>query len=327
MVKVKYGLFQRSDSSGLMDIVTDLLARQEFDVVVVEHSKLAAMLVDMLRAWGGPCIADLHNVMYALEQRGNSSQGYSARDHRAIGEYEAAERLILESYARVSVVSHIEAASLRRLSPQGQIEVLPNGVDVDYFMAEGPSTSVGTAPATLIFTGLLYHQPNVDALSFFAREIWPLIRRQREVRLLIVGAGPAPATVKALASEPGIEMFVSVPDVRPFFAASHVAIVPLRWGGGTRLKILEALSAAMPVVSTTFGAEGLRLQSQKDLVLADTPAEFADAVLQLLEQPRDAEQLGRHGATTVRRHYSWDRTASRFQALVREVLAGGMPLS
>jgi glycosyltransferase involved in cell wall biosynthesis len=123
-----------------------------------------------------------------------------------------------------------------------------------------------------------------------------------------------------MARHDGIEVFASVPDIRPYLAGSAIAVVPLRLGSGTRLKILEALAACRPVVSTRLGAEGLDLQPDHDLLLADTAPAFADAVVRLLERPEDARRLAVQGRETVRRNYSWDSIGATFQAMLRAVV-------
>jgi glycosyltransferase involved in cell wall biosynthesis len=220
----------------------------------------------------------------------------------------------------------VDAAFLRRLAPGRRIDVIPNGVDVDYFdapsaRAQAPRTT-GPRAQTLVFTGTLWYHPNKDGLQYFLNDIWPLIRERRpDVRFWIVGAGPVPAMLEEESLPEGVEVFASVEDVRPFLAASDVAVVPLRLGSGTRLKILEALAAHRPVVSTALGAEGLDLKPGRDLVIADSAAAFADAVLALLERPDEAGQLATHGREAVRRVYSWSAIATTFQALLHDVMA------
>jgi glycosyltransferase involved in cell wall biosynthesis len=209
------------------------------------------------------------------------------------------------------------------LAPNKRVDVLSSGVDIDYFgaVATWPrEQSVSRLQGdTLVFIGTLAYHPNIHALQFFMDEVLPLIKRRGpHVRFWIVGASPGPA-VQAMAKQEGVEVFASVPDVRPYLAASTVAIVPLRLGSGTRLKILEALAAHLPVVSTTFGAEGLDLEPGRDVLLADTAGAFAEAVWSLLECPDRAQELAHHGWETVRRAYSWDGIRARFRVMIQEV--------
>jgi glycosyltransferase involved in cell wall biosynthesis len=242
---------------------------------------------------------------------------------RYVRQLQAIERDLLCSYTRVVAVSRVEAAHLRRLAPDKSVDVLASGVDVDYFGAVATWPREHSVPRpkgdTLVFLGSLAYHPNIHALQFFMDEVWPLVKRRRpHVRFWIVGASPGPA-VQAMAEQDGVEVFASVPDVRPYLAASTVAIVPLFLGSGTRLKILEALAAHLPVVSTTFGAEGLDLEPGRDVLLADTAGAFAEAVCSLLECPDRAQELAHHGWETVRRAYSWDGIRARFRVMIQEV--------
>jgi glycosyltransferase involved in cell wall biosynthesis len=242
---------------------------------------------------------------------------------RYVRQLQAIERDLLCSYTRVVAVSEVEAAHLRRLAPDKRVDVLASGVDVAYFGAVATWPREHSVPRpkgdTLVFLGALAYHPNIHALQFFMDEVWPLVKRRRpHVRFWIVGASPGPA-VLAMAEQEGVEVFATVPDVRPYLAASTVAIVPLWLGSGTRLKILEALAAHLPVVSTTFGAEGLDLEPGRDVLLADTAGAFAEAVCSLLECPDRAQELAHHGWETVRRAYSWDGIRARFRGMIQEV--------
>ena len=298
-------------------VVADLLSDGLYDLVVVEHSELAGMLVDVVRAWGGRCVADLHRVMWLA----HLAESNAPSERALVRELEETERRIVASYTRVTVTSAAEAARLEPLVPGTQVDVVPNGVDIGYFGAVRTMQGALEPAPTVIFTGLLSFEPNVDALRFFAADVWPLIRQRRPgTRFLVVGGGPVPTEVEVLASQPGIRLFVSVDDVRPFLASSTVAVAPLRIGGGTRVKVLEALAAGLPVVSTTLGAEGLDLTPERDLLLADAADEFARSVLKLLDSRTQAQELAAHGGDMVRRLYSWDNIRAEFGALLRQVL-------
>jgi glycosyltransferase involved in cell wall biosynthesis len=177
----------------------------------------------------------------------------------------------------IVAVSQSEAAYYRKHLPGIPVVVVPNGVEVEYFQ----NLERQSEPATLLFTGGMNWLPNVDAMRYFCDEIFPRIQTQRpDARLLIVGRDPLPE-VQALASH-SITVTGQVPDVRPYFSRATVFIVPLRSGGGTRLKILEAFAAGVPVVSTSLGCEGLEVQDGEHLLIADSPEIFAQQVLQLL---------------------------------------------
>lgn len=310
----------RFDAAPLRDAVSGLLRRRHYDLVIVEHTEIAWALHDILREWGGATVADLHNVISAHEARVAQSEPDRSlfrrfRGRRTVRRLQALERDILRSYTRVSSVSAVDAARLQDLLPNTRIGIVPNGVDIDYFGAVSPDRSANR----LIFTGALWYRPNVDGLRYFISAVWPLIRRRRpETHLSIVGARP-PAEVQAMGGHEGVDVFGSVEDVRPYLRGSSLAVVPLRLGTGTRLKILEALAAHLPVVSTSVGAEGLDIVPGRDYLQADAAEDFAAAVLDLLDQPAHAGELAERGNQTVRQHYNWDAIALCFQRLLGEV--------
>jgi len=189
------------------------------------------------------------------------------------------------------------------------------GVDTTYF---APQPAPPDAPPQLVFTGSMDWIPNEDAMTFFCQDILPLIRAQRpDVQLSIVGRAPTPA-VQRLADIPGVRVTGRVDDVRDYVGNAAVYIVPIRIGGGTRLKIYEAMGMAKAVVSTTIGAEGLPVTDGSDLLLADTAEHFASAVLQLLSDPARRVQLERAARELVVTRYDWSAVAGQLEdALVK----------
>jgi len=324
------------DREAVCRAVYDLLRSQRVDLVVVDYTEVAAAMADVVKAWGGPSVAAVMDVLSVLEDRRQTlllrqqvgRRRPSIAKWLAVRQLQALERRILGSYTRVAAVSEVDAVHLQRLVAGKQVAVIPNGVDVEYFGAPMPlSTDVAAASEsneTLIFTGQLRYRPNIDALHFFVDDILPLIQATRPgVRFWIVGSSPG-SDVLDLAMRAGVEVFASVPDVRPYLTGSSVAVVPLRLGSGTRLKILEALAAGRPVVSTSIGAEGLDVEEGRDLLIADTAKQFAAAVVRLLEQPEEAKVLAAQGRDTVNRRYTWDSIGARFQELLRETSGGSV---
>lgn len=180
---------------------------------------------------------------------------------------------------------------------------IPSGFAPEDFHPSDPP--LARDPTRLLFLGSMDYGPNVDGTVWFVREVLPLIRAERpEVRLDIVGANPVPA-VQALAG-PAVKIHGRVAEVASYLEQSAAMLVPLRIGGGTRLKIVEALAMNTPVVSTTIGAEGLGLVHGEHLQLADEAASFAHATLELLANPSAAADLGRRGGTYIKEHYNWD---------------------
>jgi glycosyltransferase involved in cell wall biosynthesis len=188
-------------------------------------------------------------------------------------------------------------------------------VDTHYFQPDTPPAH--TQSPTLVFTGSLDFRPNIDAIIWFARYGLPLVRaHQPEARFVVVGRNPAPA-IQMLHDGVAIEVIGEVADVRPFIAAAAVYLVPMRIGGGVRLKLLEALAMQTPIVSTSMGAEGVQgLHTGEHLLLADTPAAFAQAILRLLNDPALGQRLGIAGRVFVQKHYDWQVIVPRLEAVI-----------
>jgi glycosyltransferase involved in cell wall biosynthesis len=175
-------------------------------------------------------------------------------------------------------------------------------------------------PDTLIYPGALSYDANLDAMRYFLREIFPRIRAARPgVRLRITGK-TTPEQRAALPSTEGVELTGYVHDIRAAVAGAWAEVVPLRAGGGTRLKVLEALAIGTPVVSTSKGAEGLDLAAGEDLLIADTPEQFAQATLKLLGDPMLRERLAARGRATVQARYDWRTIAGQLTDLVEQVV-------
>ena len=204
----------------------------------------------------------------------------------------------------VLVTSERERISLKGMLRKEQIEVVPNGVDIEHFHGDDTEQEV---PGRIIFTGAMDYYPNVNAALFFAAQCWPLIRKcLPEATWQIVGRNPLPEVWK-LAKLPGVTVTGSVPDVRPYLSSAEVAVAPLLIGAGTRLKILEAMAMRKAVVSTSIGCEGISVVSGTHLIVEDQPQEFALAVVKLLTSPGQRAAFGIAGRRLVEAEYSWER--------------------
>jgi polysaccharide biosynthesis protein PslH len=175
----------------------------------------------------------------------------------------------------------------------------------------------------LVFLGRMDYHANIDAALYFAKKIWPLIRERRpDLRFVIVGAHPA-KEILALRDVAGVSVTGTVDDVRPYYRSALAAVVPLRVGGGTRLKVLEAMAAGTPVISTTLGAEGLAVTNGKDILLADSPEAIADAVTSLEANNPAWQDLVTNARNLVRAHYDWPVIGDVLLRLYAEQVAIG----
>ena len=214
-----------------------------------------------------------------------------------------------------------DVRELKKFAPSVPTHTINTGVDLDYFRpSEQPSMN-----ARLIFVGAFQHLPNVEAMMYFCRDVLPVIRRKVPgVELLIVGSNPTPP-VLSLAAIPGVNVTGFVPDIRPFMASSSIYVVPLRLGVGIRGKILEAWGMGMAVVSTSVGCAGLRFKNGRNLLVGDTPQQFAAHVISLLNDPVGRSRLGEEGRKTAEQFYSWEMSAQQLDMLYQRMIKGTAP--
>ncbi|MFZ5863284.1 MAG: glycosyltransferase [Nitrospirota bacterium] len=307
-------------SAELAAALRELLRRDSFDVVQIEWIQMAQHVAESdlpLLARRGILVE--HDVAWIpLERRAAVAAGVARwfwrREARLMQSFETA------AAARCAAVVAMSSEDAARLAAQGlrNVTVVPNGVDVGYYR-EGVAPTKD--PRTVIFIGWWRHDPNVDGLLFFLRDIWPLIIRDApDARLVVVGA-PVPAVRRAAARAPRVELAGYVPDVRPHLRAAAVSVVPLRVGGGTRLKILESMAAGTAVVSTSVGCEGLGLTPDQHLVVADAPDAFAAGVVRMLRDPALRQRIERE-AFAAGAGFDWSRMADQMDDLYRRVSSG-----
>jgi sugar transferase (PEP-CTERM/EpsH1 system associated) len=290
--------------------VLTALARTEYDRIVCDFLVPA---INLPRRLPAPALLFTHNVEAEIWRRHAETETSWLRRRLYRQQWARMRRFegrMMARFDRVLAVSDVDRDTLQQLYADdltAPVSVIPTGVDTSYFAA-GPRPSPG--PARIVFTGSMDWLPNVDAVMFFCREIFPLIRRSEpQVTFTIVGRSPT-AAVQRLAQEPGIEVTGRVDDVRPYLAASTVNVVPLRIGGGTRLKIFEAMAAGRAVVSTSVGAEGLPTENGRHLRLADDPVTFARSVVTLLRDPAARQAMESEARALVTERYDWSAVAA-----------------
>jgi len=305
--------------------VASLLAEQDFDLVVCDFLVPAIHLPRRLPC---PAVIFTHNVEAEICRRHvETRDGLMAKllyglQHRRMVSFEGAA---LARFDGVLAVSEADRRTFERLYPGATREpahVIPTGVDTSFY---SPSPSPPES-RSLVFTGSMDWLPNEDAMLFFCRDVLPLIRAEEPgVRLTIVGRTPTPAVAR-LAADPAITVTGRVDDIRPYVKDAAVYVVPLRIGGGTRLKIFEAMAMGKAVVSTTVGAEGLPVQSGEQLLLADGSEAFASAVVGLLRDVDRRRALEQAARTLVVEAYDWSAVARELErALARFAHAQRQP--
>lgn len=296
--------------------VASQLESGQFDICIADFLVAVPNLPRNLKT---PILFFEHNVEFMIWKRlqktqnsliGRALLGLEWRKMRRY-EHDACER------AGVTVaVSEDDRKQLALGAPNSRIEAIPTGVDVDYFK---PGDIAQEIPTELVFTGSMDWHPNEDAMLYFIDKILPLVRRQYpQITVTMVGRNPSESLRKAAVSA-NVRLTGTVADVRPYIERAAIYIVPLRIGGGTRLKIYEALAMGKPVVSTTIGAEGLPLEEGKHILRADDPESFSQAIFALLGNQNQRLRMARYGRELMEQEYSWRRVAGDFERICRSL--------
>jgi glycosyltransferase involved in cell wall biosynthesis len=307
----------RYESSGLRREIQRLA--KESELIVCDFLTPSVNVPDGLPA---PAILFQHNIeamiwqRHAAVARNPLRRAYMRLQWRRMQRHEAAE---CRRFSHVVAVSEVDAILMRREYGVESVSHVPTGVDLEYFTAQRPRPVGG---AELVFVGSMDWMPNDDGIRWFAAEVFPLVTKEvAAAKLTVVGRSPSQGLRALAARNPAIEVTGTVADVRPYLERAAVSIVPLRVGGGTRLKIYEAMAMASPVVATTIGAEGLPVRHGEHLLIADTTAEQATAIVGLLRDRARADRIAGNALKFVRDHCGWDGVAQQFlsQCLTRAV--------
>jgi sugar transferase (PEP-CTERM/EpsH1 system associated) len=307
-------------SEEMKQALVRTLMENDFDVIQIESIHLMNYLPAIRAARFRPLvICDWHNVesdlmrQYAESQSNIARKTYARRTARLMSEFE--ERALSEFDAHI-VVSEQDAERLRAVNSSARIQVVENGVDIDYYT--GPDEA--KTKTRIVFVGSMDYHANIEAAISFAKKIWPAVHEKHpELSFTIVGRNP-PSTVRELATISGVEVTGSVEDVRPYYREAAMAVVPLNVGGGSRLKILEAMAASVPVVSTAQGAEGLQVHDGENILLSDSN-ELAKAIIGLMDRPELRAKIVSGGRRLVTARYDWSQLGSTLFEYYRELLA------
>lgn len=299
-----------------------VLRAKRFDLVNLEFSFLGGC--DLRQAPPNEriprLVVDSHNIDYELaKQYARAGRSLAHRLYAAIN-WRKLRREELAAYGNADGVYLCSADDERRLLdaiPGARTAVIPNAADVEYFQPR--PTDPPPDGRTVVFFGLLDYVPNVDGVIYFLQKIWPRVAQAHpEARFKIIGGRP-PRSLQQMAG-PQIELTGFVPDLRPHLAAAAAVVVPLRLGGGTRLKIVEAMAMGKAIVSTALGAEGIEAIPGRDLLIEDQPEAFADAVNRLLDDPELATRIGQSVRSLAVERYSWSDAARTLEGFYRAVL-------
>ncbi len=297
-------------SEAMRLAILDLAKRERVDVWQLEWTPYLNAVDASL---SGPRVVIAHNVDTLIWQRYHDTEKNLLKKMYLRTQWKKFARFEREAFrkaTRVVAVSDEDATLIRNDFGQPNVDVVDNGIDRTYFeQVKGERD-----PKRILFLGALDWRPNLDAVALLFDSIFPrVIAQEPNARLVIVGRNPPAHVVERARQMPGVELHASVPDVRPFLASAGVMAVPLRIGGGSRLKILESLASGLPVVSTKVGAEGLHIKPDLDYVQADENA-MADALVHAIRKPDAMRALAEHGRAFVLDTYDWAVLAKKLEA-------------
>lgn len=303
-------------STRFQETLDNLLKRESFDVIVCEWTPYALFVKDHT---DHKRVIVAHNVesdiwrRYYAEETNRAKRWYIGIQWHKV---EAFEKECFHWVQGATAVSPEDARALSAYELPYNVGVVENGVDTEYF---APSNTP-VKPNHLVFTGSMDWRPNQDAVTYFCESIWPLLRKEQpDLEISLVGRKP-PEFVTALGKIQGVTVTGTVDDVRPYIAQAAVYVVPLRIGGGSRLKILEAASMKKTIVSTSIGAEGLEVTDGDNIVLADTPEGFAESVLKMLGNPEKREKIGASAKELVESRYRWQALGQKYSDYLEQVV-------
>jgi glycosyltransferase involved in cell wall biosynthesis len=306
-------MMARDDRAAMRQLVDRLASETRFDIAHADQLNMAQYAA---RAPGARKVLDAHNALWLLYRRlaqtmrPGPRQWLLERDWRLLKAYEG--RVCREFDGVLAVSDEDKAALEAAMGGASDIAVIPIAVDTD----DEPPVARKADADHILHIGTMYWPPNIDGVLWFIREVFPLIRAQRpETTLDVVGARPPQEIVALSGDGTGINVTGYVADPKPYLEQTGVMIVPLRAGGGMRVKILNALSRGLPLVSTTLGCEGIAVEAGRHLLIADTPDDFARASLRLLNNRALADELGRNGRRLAEDRYDYRRACAHLETV------------
>ena len=312
LIRGKVDLVERLRHPEFRHELDDILQRHSFDAIQVEGLEMTAYLSDLV-ATGIRLVYDAHNAEAALQASAAQlteqpvRRFYSQIQAQRLSRYETELCSVVDE---VIAVSAEDAAKLKRLAPTSKIRVIPNAIEVNAYAAERVKPPV----PTLVYSGKMDYRPNVDAVLWFYRSVWPrVLSHDPQVLWQIVGSSPD-SDVISLADEDDVEVTGTVKEILPFLASCTVYIAPIRMGSGTRLKLLEAMAAGCAIVATPLAASGLTGAGDAFLV-AETADDFAKKTIELLSDSTMREKLGHAARKIVTQQFDWCHVAPMIRAL------------
>ncbi|MBN1290183.1 MAG: glycosyltransferase [Actinobacteria bacterium] len=314
--------FQLMRSGEMYRELGRIVERMDYDVIISEYSMVAQYLYRNRDLEGIKRVMSVHECYYLARKKALKINGFGKEGIEALFYLKGLKRFEFDMYA--------DADKLLTLTPEGKnelldirpgldISVVPHGVDVDSFKPGGRPAG----PPTIAFLGNYPHDPNRDAVVYFVNSVWPSVKAKvPDARFLVVGKGPTPDMLELSERDPSIEITGQVEDVKPYLLMSDVFVCPVRMGGGFRGKVLEAMAAGVPVVSTGLGAEGLPAIDGDNILLADTPSEISRKVVLLLEDDNLRKTIASNARELMVSKFSWKSGVDILEQVLEEVVSG-----
>ncbi len=306
------------NSEKMYALLEDIERKEKFDVVHISHGYIAPYVKLFLKNHNTLKVLDHHNVKTELFRRAYSHTKNFFKKIDYKGEYIKWEKFQKKYFGHFDVnlaTSDKDAEFLRPFLGGKPIKVIPSGVNDSYIIKK----KWQTRPPVILFTGSLDYFANEEAVLFFCKRCLPLIKKEvPDVLFRIVGRAPTSGLIKYFQNTANLDYKFDVMDVRPYYYQARCKVVPLLNGSGTRLKILESLSAGIPVVSTSKGAEGLDLKSGEEILIADNPQLFSESVVKLLKDDDMALRLSEMGYLKTMSRYKWEKTLAGLEDVYKQ---------
>lgn len=314
-----YFLLTRSEE--MYSELGKMVKRRDYDVIISEYSMVAQYLYRNPDLSGIKRVMSVHECYYLARKNAFEVNGLNRKGITALLYTKGLKKYEFDMYAdadKVLTLTPEGKKELLEIRPNLDISVVPHGVDVDSFKpGERPA-----GPPTVTFLGNYPHDPNRDAVVYFIKSIWPYIKeRVPGCRFLVVGRGPTPDMLELGERDPSIEITGQVEDVKPYLMMSDVFVCPVRMGGGFRGKVLEAMAAGLPVVSTELGAEGLPAVDGENILLAEESDEFAAKVVSLLDDKSLGDRIASNARELMEREFSWKHGVEILEELLGEIVS------
>ncbi len=314
--------FWPDQNPAMYRAVGEMVDTTRYDVVLAEFTGMGQYL------YRNPWLSATRKILSIHECRSMSARTplflpertfwRAAREHIQTRDLRRFEFELYRCVDRILTLSRYDHFTLSAQAPELRVNVVPPGIDLDYF--DIPLERV--SEQSLVFTGQYRDVANQDAFSWFAHNVWPRLHEHRsDLKFYVLGPHPTPEMYALARQLPGIEIKGEIADIRPYLAKANVFVCPIRMGSGLRIKILEAMAVGIPVVTTSAAAEGIPVQAGENVMMADAPAIMADAITLLLEDPGLCQQLAQSARKMVHERFHWDRSMGLLEEALTDVVA------